>query len=139
MSEIKGVSIEVARGQLQKFLDYYLIESELVNESSREAFDTSCDRMISAIKNGRLEINDQDGISIIQHLISPPGDVSTVTYGVLTGHAKVAMKSKSEKDNYGRMYTVLGSLSGMGEGGIVALKGADLGLAECIGMLFMQV
>ena len=138
VSESK-VSEEVARGQLKTFMDYYELDAKLVPDSTREGFDSSCERIVHAIKMGRLEIKDADGVKVVQTLKFPPGDIPTITYGVLRGHAKVAMKGRSEKDQYGRMYAVLGSLSDLGEEAIMSLQGNDLGLAECIGMLFMQV
>ena len=139
MTETMVVSEEVAREHLQSFLDFYELEAELITDSMKEGYDNALDRIIVAIKKGRLEIKEEDGLTLIQHLKKAPGEVKTITYGVLKGHAKVAMKGRSEKDFSGRMYALLGSLSGLGELAIMALEGPDLSLAECIGLVFLQV
>ena len=134
------ISEESAKKQLKIFNEYYEFKTSLVPATSREAVDSAIDRILDAIINGRLTIRESsDGVELVQKFKFPPGEKSEMTYGVLTGKTKVALKTKTEQDNFGKMYALVGSLTGIGDDGIQALKGPDLSLAECIGCLFLQV
>ena len=139
-SKTVGVSEQVAKDQFKIFADYYDLDVTLVPASARESVDSAIDRIMKAIKQGRLEIRtSESGVELVQTFKFPMGEKSSMTYGVLTGKTKVALKTKSEQDPFGRMYALAGSLTGIGDDGIMALKGPDLSLAECIGCLFLQV
>lgn len=130
------ISAEVARDQLDLFLEYYEIDSDDIPEKQIEAVEASKNRVIKAIRKGKLEVTDNDGcVKFVQHLKTE----KTIIYGEISGQSKIAMKSKLEADYYGRIYALVGSLTGVGETGILKLKGADMSLAECIGALFLQV
>ena len=132
------ISRESAEAELKRFLDYYEIDGGDFNEEQLKAHEQSKERIIKAIRLGRLEVG-EDGFTLIQTLRDPVGESSTITYGELRGKAKVSMKSKSDTDYYGRCYAVLGALSGLGDTAIINLRGVDLSLAECIGSIFLQV
>lgn len=132
-----NISEEVARDQFQEFLDYYDLDPSVMPEDQRAAFESSASRIIKAVRSGKLEFG-QDG-TVKQFLKKPVGEVSEIKYEELSGMHKVAMKSKKGEDHYGRMYALLGSLSGLGEMGIMKLKGADLSVAESVGIIFLQV
>ena len=136
------ISEEVAKEQFEQFCEYYDFDAEdATAEDVRVALDAATARIIKAIMRGRLEVKDVDGdITVRQVLKHPMGDVSELSYGVLTGKAKIAMeKKKKQDDHHGKIYALLGSLSGLGEGAISSLRGADLSTAECVGMVFLQV
>jgi len=132
------ISEEAARDQLNLFTEYYDIELEDIPEKQVEAYEASVNRIIKGIRKGKIEIKDDDGIKIIQ-TVGKEGADQTLVYGEISGRTKLAMAKKSETDGYGRIYALCGSLTGSGEGGILKLKGADLGLCECIGALFLNV
>lgn len=131
------ISKEVAKEALDSFYDYYEIDMNDLDDDLKMAVAGEVQRkLIKALQSGRLQIS---GASVKQTLKNPPGEVTEITYGELTGKAKIAMKGKAEADHYGRIYALLGSLSGLGETAITGLKGPDLSLAECVGVLFLQV
>ena len=94
-------------------------------------------RLLKAVRKGRLEI--KEGGQVVQTLANPPGDMATITYGELTGKAKLEIDKKGAAEHHGRMYALLGALSGLGDRAISSLRGIDLSVAECLGLVFMLV
>jgi hypothetical protein len=134
------ISAEVAREELDKLFDYYDLDpSDITDDKQLSAFEGAQAKLIKVMRLGRLEIVEE--CNIVQTLKNPgtDGGAVTVTYGELSGRAKMEMGKKSETDHHGRMYALLGSLSGLGDAGIAKLKGADLSVAECLGLVFMLV
>jgi hypothetical protein len=93
-------------------------------------------KILRAIRRGLIEIGtDTDGnIKVTQNIAE-----DKIDYAVIAGKHKVAMKDKSDTDNYGKIYALMGSLSGLGETAIQKLKGVDLGLVESLGGFYLQV
>ena len=131
------LSEESAKDQLQVFYDHYDIDLDSLPEDGKANLKLATDRLVRAIRTGHLEFM-KDG-TIKQILRSPLGECPEIIYGELSGNNKLAMKSKATTDLYGRIYALLGSLSGLGETAITKLKGADLSIAESVGILFLQV
>jgi hypothetical protein len=136
------LSEESATAEFNRFMEYYEIDVSGASEGAPDDFvemiEPAVNRIIKAIRLGRLEIGD-DGCTLVQTLRNPPGEATTITYGEVSGKAKVAMKGKDINDHFGRMYSMLGSMSGLGESAIMGLKSVDLSLAESLGVLFLVV
>lgn len=129
-------SKETAKNEIKKMLDYYEIEiEEIEDEKLRTAIENSYKRLIKAVMKGRLRINLNDGIEIIQK--TRIGE--EIKYREINGKAKSAMAGKKEDDFYGKAYALMGSLSGLGESAISSLKGVDLSLVEVLGLIFLAV
>lgn len=125
-----------AKGQLESMLDYYEIDiDEIEDKEVRRAVKSGYNRLIKAIRLGRLEIKIDGGFKVTQ----TTRNNEVIEYREIDGDSKVAMSTKEEKDWYGKSYALMGSLSGVGESGIRKLKGVDLSLAEVLGMIFLQV
>lgn len=130
-------SKETAKNELKKMLDYYEIEiEEIEDEKLRTAIENSYNRLIKAVMKGRLRINLNDGIEIVQKL---KDGTTEIKYKEINGKAKTAMAGKKEDDFYGKAYALMGSLSGLGESAISSLKGVDLSLVEVLGLIFLAV
>lgn len=135
------LSQDAALAQMQIFLDYYdIAPDELENQAQREAVESAVNRIVRGIRKGQVEISDgKDGdISVIQHLKYPPGEVKEIQYSVLKGIHKSQMDNKKMDQNYGKIHTLIGALSGLGESAIRNLKAVDLSIAESLGALFLQ-
>ena len=154
MSEGKGgaiapISEESARESLSLFFDYYEVDDKNIGggENAQEAFDATVDRLVDAIRKGRVEIEEnEDGLIVRQTLKNKAKagtqDVavsSVLEYKEISGAAKDAMKHKKESDNYGKIHALLGYLCGAGENAIKGLRGVDMSISECIGVLFLKV
>ena len=128
---------ENAKNELQKMLDYYEIEiDELEDDDLKKAIQQGYDRLVKAVRLGRLEVKIENGIKIIQKLRD---GTKTIEYREIDGKAKTEMAGKKVDDNYGKAYALMGALSGLGEGAIKNLKGVDLSLAEVLGLIFLSV
>lgn len=132
------ISEENAEQELQRILDYYDIDADDFVDEARQSFEGISKRLVKAFMKGRLEFDFKKGI-IKQKLIRPPGDVDTITYQEVSGRAKISMGKHKTNDVNNRMYELLGALSGLGRNAILNLKGSDLGLAECLGFVFITV
>lgn len=132
------ISEEVAEAQVDLFCNYYDIDLSDSAESQKEAVETARKKIIRAIRFGEMEISldDEDDPIIKQMIPIKGGGTTDIEYGVLSGKHKKAMTKQEE---FGKMYSLLGSLSGLGETAISKLKGRHLSTAECIGMFFLQV
>ena len=127
------LSEESAAEQIDLFMEYYEVDLEDIPEALADGVAAAKAKVEKAIRKGRVEIRDGEGLEIMQKI---NGGKSEVVYGELTGKAKIAM---GDKTDYGKIYALLGALAGIGETAIQKLRGADLSTAECIGMLFLQV
>ena len=133
------LSHETAEQQFNVLADYYEIDGEGATQAQKERADVIKAKIIKAIRLGRVEISNEGGIKVKQHLRNPAGEVATIDYAEISGKAKIATGGKTENDHYGRIYALLGSVSGLGETAILSLKGVDLSLAECLGAYFLEV
>ena len=134
------LSKQGAETEIQKIFDYYEIDPDEIEDKDQKKFvKANFDRVIKAARLGRLEVmNDEKGFRVIQHLRDDKDRSNSLTYREIDGNAKTATAGKDEKDFYGRIYAVMGSLSGLGEGGIKKLKGVDLSLCEVLGAIFLS-
>lgn len=135
------ISEDSARIQVNAFLSFYEISPEdIKNTEAKNGLDSTVEKLVKAIRAGHLEIREEkDELKVIQTLKRPMGESKTIEYAELSGKHKVAMKDKSANDFHGRIYAMMGSISGIGETGITALKGVDVSIVECLGALFLNV
>lgn len=132
-AEQTTISHEVAEKQLQDFIDYYDIDiSHIELETQRSAVRGACDKLVRAIEAGRLELDADCGTAKI-HLKKG----AVLTCCELSGKAKVEMSRRPEGDMHGRIYALIGSLSGIGFNGIQELTGRDLVVVENLGIVFL--
>ena len=143
------ISEESARESLGLFFDYYEIDAKNVGggENAQAAFDSTVDRMVDAVRKGRVEIEEnENGLIVRQTLknkaksdLKDAGSTAVLEYKEISGAAKDAMKHKKQSDDYGKIHALLGFLSGAGENAIKRLRGVDMSISECIGVLFLKV
>jgi hypothetical protein len=128
------ISEEVATEQMQMFYDYYDMAIEEASERQSEVLQLINKRLIKAIRNGRLTIDNKNGLEVIQTLQTG----KQLKYKVISGEAKQAMKASAEQDHL-RNCQLIGYLTGKGSGGIGKLEGIDMSVSECLGALFLHV
>ncbi len=128
-------SAETARAEIQKILDWYLFDlSDITDEKQKSAVSMSIDRLARAVRAGLLEVKTEAGLQVVQILKSGK---DVITYEEIGGESKCSMDGIPAENHYQRMYTLLGSLSGMGFAAIKKLKGVDNSIAESLGTLFL--
>lgn len=133
----REISEESATKTFDEILEYYDIEiDDIVNDQGKEGAETLRNKLIRAIKDGRIETrmseNIEEGFQIIQHTRRGV----TVVYNEY--NATAAEESDKEKTISGGRYRLLGSLCKKGKDYIMSPKnfnGADLKLAEFISIL----
>jgi hypothetical protein len=128
------LSEDVASEQIKNFFDYYDIDLEANTEADQNSVNKIIRRLVKAIQAGHIEFN-SDG-TIIQRLRKPPGKFDTITYNEMTGKAKIEAEKIAGSKDVMRVYALLGSLSGLGVNAIASLRGPDLTIAECVGVVF---
>ena len=128
-----------AQAEMDIFMDFYEITPEdIVLDQGEEAVQTVYNRLVSSIQKGHLEITTDDkGIKIVQNLKHPPGDSTTIEYGIVSGKNKLAMDNK--KKDYAKMLAFMGSIAGLPSETLKKLKGVDFGTMERLAQLFMVV
>ena len=135
-------SKETAKNEIKKMLDYYEIDIEEIEDKKvKDAIKASYERLVKAVRRGRLEIKMESGqINIIQRTRPDEnGKSKTIEYREIDGTAKCEADNYPADAYYQRAYAVMGSLSGMGEIAIKKLKSVDLSLVEVLGLIFLSV
>lgn len=125
------LSEESAKTQLDLLFDYYGVDIDNFQEEQK----STTAELIAAIRAAKVEIKEQeDDVVAIQTLRSG----QTLEYkGLCLADAKIAMKAAKSDDQYGKIYALLGSLSGVGIEGIKKLAPSDLSIAESLGLVFL--
>jgi hypothetical protein len=128
------ISERVAEDQVNLLLDYYDIElADINNDAQRDAVESALTKLRRGVRRGLLEIKEQDGLKVTQILRNQ----EKIEYCELDGRAKLAMKNKKDTDGHGRIFAIMGYLSGLGESAIICLKANDLSIVECLGVIFL--
>lgn len=136
------LSEEAAEQQLQLFLDYYDIDLEDTDDKDLLRANRSVKKkVIKAIRKGLVEVKEEnETLNVYQTLEKPmQGITNPIRYKEPTGHSKIAMKESDKEDYYGKMYNLLGGMSGEGKAPFLKMKGKDLSIAESLALLFLDI
>jgi hypothetical protein len=138
-----GLSEESAEDILAVFLDHYNIYPEnYATKGEVTIYESSCKKLIEAIRLGNLEIESQDGSLKVIHTCRGG---SKLEYREITNEAKLVdqgAREAEENETMGaamsrRYASVMGFLSGMGYDAMKKLKGQDIGIMEALGFLLL--
>ena len=80
--------------------------------------------------------DEKGGLKVIQNL-EKGGE--PLIYQDIGAENKIQMDGFDENDNHQKMYSLAGSMTGLGETGIRKLTGLDMSAMECIAFVFLQV
>lgn len=144
------ISKEIAQEQLDVLLDYYLVDLEDVDQTegfyrkkddTEEAKRSFCKRILRYIQHGLVEISSEEGLTVIQRLRNPVGDITQISYKTLDGKAQTQMKHASDNDYAGKILCLMGALSQIPGGATTLAKcsGPDAGVIQCLGLFFLTV
>ena len=135
----KVLSEDTALEQFEIIEEYYDLE-EPQDKDQKVAYNAIKGKLLKAIQKGRITINVEGGLKITQNLVGKYGDMEPfLIYGELSGRAKKVMSKTSDNDHHGKIYLLLGALTGYGAKLIEELKGVDHVVAESLGLLFLMV
>jgi len=130
------LSEEVAREQMQVFMDSYKIDkNDLAVDQGPESIETILNRLIRAIRTGQLEII--DGGCIRLNLVVPFGDTKDLTFGRLTGTAQRAYADI--KNTFSAHMAQMGSLCNLPPSKLSTLDPVDLSIVQRLSTLFTVV
>lgn len=129
------ISKDAAEKVIKSITKYYEIDIDGMEDKEAKKFvKANYDRLVKSARLGRLKVDFTDGITVTQILRSG----EELKYREIDGKAKAATAGKEKDDFYGRIYAIMGSLCGLGENGILKLKGVDISLCEVLGAIFLQ-
>ena len=131
------LSEEVAREQMQNFLDSYDIDpADLAIENGPEWVATVVNRLVRAIRSGKLEVM-SDG-TVTQNYITKEGAASSISYVRMNG---IAMKSRDKaKGVLESDLALMCSLGNIASPSImIGLDIVDISIWQRLAQLFMVV
>ena len=130
------LSEESAMEQVLELLEYYDIDIERMPAEAAKAIDTPLNAIKEHVRRGSLEVSrDADQKLLVTFNLSD-GKTSIVFHEVGARH-KLAMDKVKGGESYGRIYALMGSLSGLGSAAIERLPARDLAVVESLGMVFL--
>jgi hypothetical protein len=137
------MSYETAENTLDILLDYYEVYfDEITSEKERDNVKGACEAIINYIRVGYINISEtkKGDILVSQKLKrAAEGAKQEALYdSCYLTKAKVQMKNATNDDGYGKLYALMGSLSGNGSAWIKNLKGIDYKVMEALSVLFLQ-
>lgn len=129
---------EVATKQVKSFLEFYKIDVE-----DWENGELILEKLLDFCRMKLVTFKVEDGkMKILQTLYrykDKPEPDQEIVYSVIGGVNKKATDGYEETQRYAAMYSMMGSMSGLGEAAITKLEGFDLSLVECLAALFLKV
>ena len=130
------ISEEVAREQMQDFMDSYQIDkNDLVVDQGPESIDTILNRLIRAIRTGQLEIL-SDGRARI-NLVAASGNDKSLTFERLTGTAQ--REYSKDKNTFSAHMAQMGSLCNIPPSKMATFDPVDLSIVQRLSTLFTVV
>lgn len=130
------LSAESALEQVLDFLEYYGIDVERMPPEAAKITETSLKSIEEFVMRGTLEVS-RDKDQKMQITFNLSGGTNSMVFKEMGAKHKIAMDKVKAGESYGRIYALMGSLSGLGAGGIEKLPMRDLAVVESLGMVFL--
>ena len=133
------ISEETADEQLRALFEYYDFEPNDLPTTVRSVVDGAARTVKRAITTGRIEIVFEDNTCVVkQHLSNPcDGTPNPLVYEEITGATKMAIKD--DMDAHVKAFAFLAAMAKENIAVIKKLRGKDIGLAEALAALFLQI
>lgn len=130
------LSKEAAESEIEKIFDYYDIDlDEIEDKEQKKIIKMNYDRLIKAVRAGRVEVKYEKGLQIIHNL---KDSAEVITYDAPNAQAKMAMAGCDPNDNYGKIYNLMGACSKLGVGAIYKIPANELPIIEVLGAIFLS-
>jgi len=138
MTEKKTVvAPEMAEAEFDRFVDEMDldVDTSVMDEEDRTSFDKQKRRIIKAMVNGSLIIN-ENGEAVYAPQRS---DIdSLITFHERTGASLMAMDNKKKNHDVAKTYAVMASMTKEHPGIFAKLKGTDIKVCEALYALLMD-
>lgn len=129
------LSEEVARKQLQGFMDSYGINISILPEDQLDSMEYVVNWLVDAIRMGKIEMLEN---GTVKHNLSKKyADVDFLIYQRLTGTAE--REYAAEKNSFTSHMAQMGSLCNLTKSAMASLDAKDRSVAEKISLLFTSV
>jgi hypothetical protein len=128
------ISQEIAEQQIDSLFEYYDIDIEMLNEDEANAIQGAKLKLIKMVRRGFVTVLTEGDSCIVKHTALTGQEY---TYKELTGLAKTSMGKHKREDMHGRIYALMGALAGLPFNTIAKMKGRDMTIVECLGLVFL--
>ena len=130
------LSAESAMEQVLDFLEYYDIDVEKMHPDATKIVEAYLKTISESVMRGTLEVS-RDKDQKMQITLNLSGGTNSMVFKEMGAKHKIAMDKVKAGENYGRLYALMGSLSGLGAGAIEKLPLRDLTVVEALGTVFL--
>lgn len=123
---------ETAEREFDRFMDAMDLDtdSSAWDEDDRKSFDQQKDRIVRAIQNGSLVVND-DGEPVYTT------GAETLTFHEPKGSALMAMDRRKKGEDVGKFYATMADITGTNAKTFALMKNRDLKVCMAITALFL--
>lgn len=130
------VAREVAEQEFQRFTDSMEIDTDTskMKEDDADGFQDTKEKIISAIMDGRLTVNDQGEPVLTPTRTQMPNGL---TFKEPSGADLMAMDRQKNGNDVGKMFALMDSVTKSAPGTCSKLKGKDQKVATAIVTLFL--
>ena len=130
------ISKEVAEQEFQRFVECMDLDVDVsaMDEDDRKGFEQQKDRIISAICNGSITVNDDGEPTFTPQRTK---DAESLTFYEPTGASLMAMDRKKKTEDIGKLYAAMGDMTKTHASTFSKMKMADLKVCMAIATLFL--
>lgn len=130
------VAKEVAEQEFKRFVDCMQLDVDPVDmdDDDRKGFDMQKRRIMTAIENGSLTINDNGEPTFTPQRTE---NAEPITFYEPTGASLMAMDRRKKNEDVGKMYAIMGDITKTHANTFSKMKMADLKVCQAITTLFL--
>ena len=148
------LSEESAQAQIELFLDWYGLDFDELFKKEGDKTDRTREgvknRLIKCVRKGYIEVKEEAAggeknssgestLVVMQHLDRAVHGKQEVKYNEFCGRHRAAVTVLEGENETAQMYRLLGLVTGEGKEFFDSLRGADIGVADMLGFLFLLV
>jgi hypothetical protein len=133
------ISTEVAEQEFNRFVEqmYLQLDTSQMDADDLTAFNNQKNRIIKAIEDGHLVINDA-GKAVYTPFMEDSKHKDPITFNQRTGASLMAMDGKKKGHDVAKTYSVLGDMCKVHPNVFAGLAGADIKVCEALFALLMD-
>lgn len=130
------IALEVAEAEFARFVDLMAIDVDesKMSEETLEGFNTQKGRIVRAICNGHLTINDDGEPTFTPQRVK---EQSAITFFEPTGASLMAMDRKKQNEGVGKMFSTMADMTKTSPKTFSKMKVPDLNVCLAITSLFL--
>lgn len=138
---MEKVAREVAEAEIDRFLEMMDLEQNLESLSAegRDEFNRTRERLVNAVCNGRLVVNENGEPVLTVELKRADGEVETrdLRFREPTGATYMQADKKKEGENMAKMFAMFAEMTRTDIKTFSRLRGSDVRICTALGGLFL--